>query len=128
MASNDLSETVLPMILTLRNQRVILDADLARVYGVTTKRLNEQVKRNHERFPDDFMFQLLQNEADTVSAMRSQFATASKRNVRHPPAAFTEHGAIMAATILNSPRAVEMSVTKEPRGHYGVAKKGKGAK
>jgi hypothetical protein len=97
-------------ILILRGHRVILDAELAALYGVTTKRLNEQVKRNAERFPVDFMFRL--SRAETEALNRSQFATGPQkhRDPRFPPYAFTEHGAIMAATILNSPRAVQMSV------------------
>ena len=96
------------MILVLRGQKVILDSDLAHVYGVPTKRLNEQVRRNKTRFPSDFMFQLSAVEIGIL--MRSQFATASKRNIRHMPYAFTEHGAIMAANVLNSRQAVKMSV------------------
>ena len=97
-------------ILVLHRQRVILDADLAALYGVTTKRLNEQVKRNAARFPEDFMFRLSAQETEALN--RSHFATGSQkhRDPRFPPFAFTEHGAIMAATILNSPRAVEMSL------------------
>src|ERR1700691_6032560 len=96
-------------ILFLRQLRVILDADLAKLYGVPVKRLNEQVKRNEERFPSDFMFRLSTKEH---SALRSQFATSNKSRGgrRYPPHAFTEHGAIMAATVLNSKRAVRMSV------------------
>ncbi|OGV77425.1 MAG: hypothetical protein A3K19_12555 [Lentisphaerae bacterium RIFOXYB12_FULL_65_16] len=107
-------------ILTLRGQKVILDTDLAQLYGVPTKALNQAVRRNREKFPTDFMFQLAAQEvadliSQTVTAcrpdMRSQIVTAStKRNVRFPPYAFTEHGAIMAATVLNSPRAVQMSI------------------
>jgi hypothetical protein len=97
----------------------MLDADLAAIYGVVTKRLNEQIKRNADRFPSDFMFQLTPEEFAALTSqsatrsergMRSQIATASKRNVRFLPYALTEHGAIMAATVLNSPRAVQMSV------------------
>jgi hypothetical protein len=97
-------------ILLLRGRRVVLDADLAELYGVTTKRLNEQVKRNSDRFPEDFLFRLSHAEVEALN--RSQFATGSQkhRDPRFPPFAFTEHGAIMAATILNSPRAVEMSL------------------
>jgi hypothetical protein len=97
-------------ILVLRGQRALLDAELAALYGVTTKRLNEQVKRNAERFPEDFMFRLTLSETESLN--RSQNATGSQkhRDPRFPPYAFTEHGAIMAATILNSPRAIEMSV------------------
>lgn len=96
-------------ILFIRGQRVMLDSDLAELYGVTVKRLNEQVKRNRDRFPDDFMFQLTAAEHE---ALRSQNATSNKGRGgrRYPPYAFTEHGAIMAATVLNSQRAVEMSV------------------
>lgn len=103
----------------VRGQRVMLDADVARVYGVSTKRLNEQVKRNSERFPDDFAFRLTAEEAtilrsqiatSSVNANRSQFVTGSYGGRRYLPYVFTEHGAIMAATVLNSPRAVAMSV------------------
>jgi len=95
------------MIHSFRGCRVMLDADLARVYGVPLKRLNEQVKRNHGRFPAHFAFRLT---ADEWEAMRSQIATASKRNLRFTPWAFTEHGAVMLATVLNSPLAVQASV------------------
>jgi hypothetical protein len=89
-------------ILILRRQRIILDADLAALYGVTTKRLKEQVKRNAERFPEDFMFRLIRAELEALN--RSQIVTASQkhRDPRFPPYGFTEHGAIMAATILTS--------------------------
>lgn len=96
-------------ILFLRHQRVILDSDLAELYGVPVKRLNEQVKRNEKRFPSDFMFQLTTKEHEVL---RSQFATSKvgSGGRRYPPYAFTEHGAIMAAAVLNSQRAVQMSV------------------
>jgi len=94
-------------ILLIRGRRVMLDADLAELYGVPTRALNQAVKRNTKRFPADFAFRLTLEEAET---MRSQSVTASKRNVRHAPYAFTEHGAIMAANVLNSRRAVEASV------------------
>jgi hypothetical protein len=104
-------EAITRTILVLRGHRVLLDAELAALYGVTTKRFNEQVRRNLERFPGDFMFQL---SAEEAAGLRSQFATskgpAGRGGRRYLPYAFTEHGAIMAATILNSPRAVEMSV------------------
>ncbi|MDE3036522.1 MAG: ORF6N domain-containing protein [Nitrospirota bacterium] len=116
-----------PLILVIRNQRVILDADLARLYGVTTKRFNEAFKRNRQRFPNDFAFQLTDAEFNNL---RSQFATSSLQHAEstgiHPrwsqivttshggrrscPWAFTEHGALMAANILRSERAVHMSV------------------
>ena len=117
------------LIHEVREQKIILDTDLAHIYGVTTKRLNEQVKRNRERFPADFTFQLTVKES---AALKSQFATSSSqateseegalnrsqiatgsqkhRDPRLRPYAFTEHGAIMAANVLNSARAVQMSV------------------
>src|SRR6185312_10884600 len=103
-------ERITRAILVLRGQRVILDRELATLYGVSTKRLNEQVKRNAERFPEDFLFRLSAVEVEALN--RSQIATGSQkhRDPRFPPYAFTEHGAIMAATVLNSRRAVEMSV------------------
>ncbi|MGQ0428726.1 MAG: ORF6N domain-containing protein, partial [Gammaproteobacteria bacterium] len=96
-------------ILDLRNQRVLLDADLVELYEVPTERLNQQVRRNRGRFPADFVFQLKINELDP-RRLHSASASHRFRNSRYPPLAFTEHGAIMAATVLNSPRAVEMSV------------------
>jgi len=104
-----LTKRVTSKIVVLRNQRVILDADLAELYGVPVKRLNEQAKRNPKRFPDDFLFRLTGAEYDTL---RSQNATSRSGHGgrRYLPNAFTEHGAIMAATVLNSKRAVEMSI------------------
>ena len=103
-------EDVSRAIVVLRGRKVLLDVELAALYGVTTKRLNEQVKRNAERFPEDFMFRLSRTETDALNG--SQLATGSQkhRDPRFPPYAFTEHGAIMAATTLNSRRAVEMSL------------------
>jgi hypothetical protein len=100
-------ERIESLILTIRGQRVMLDSDLAKIYGVTTKQLNQQFRRNLERFPSDFAFRLTNQE---LTQMRSQIVTASKRNIRHVPVAFTEHGALMLASILNSPIAVEASV------------------
>jgi phage regulator Rha-like protein len=96
-------------IFFLRRQKVILDTDLAQLYGVSVKRLNQQTKRNRERFPSDFMFRLTSKEQ---GSLRLQFATSKERRGgrRYLPYAFTEHGAIMAATVLNSERAVQMSV------------------
>jgi hypothetical protein len=96
-------------ILVLRNQKVILDADLAELYGVPVKRLNEQIKRNPKRFPPDFLFTLTRAEYQNL---RSQNATSSFNHGgrRYLPYAFTEHGAVMAATVLNSRRAIEMSI------------------
>jgi len=101
-------ERVERAILLVRGQKVILDADLAKLYGVATKRLNQQVKRNSDRFPEDFMFRLTQQEKDEVVAncnhlSRLKFSPAL-------PHAFTEHGAIMAASVLNTPRAIESSI------------------
>lgn len=107
MKSLATTEFVERKILLLRGQKVILDVDLAELYGVTTKAFNQAVKRNIDRFPKDFIFQLTADEALTI---RSQFVTASKRNVRYLPHAFTEHGIIMAASILNSQRAIDASV------------------
>jgi hypothetical protein len=104
-------ESVEGMIVPLRGQKVILDADLARIYGVPTKVLNQAVKRNLERFPPDFMFQLTQDEVDAWQRSRSQFVTLKRgSNIKYLPYAFTEHGALMVATVLNSPQAVQMSV------------------
>ncbi len=109
--SKNLPATIAPeeMIVRVRGHAVILDFDLAELYGVETKRLNEQVKRNLERFPEDFMFKLSAEEAKRIN-MRSQNATASKRNIRYQPYAFTEHGAVMAANVLKSKQAIQMSV------------------
>ena len=99
------------LIFNIRGHRVIVASDLAFVYGVSTKRLNEQVKRNRERFPEDFMFQLKKEEAQNWQRLRSQFATLKRgQHIKYLPYAFTEHGAIMAANVLNSPKAIEMSV------------------
>lgn len=112
-------ELVTHRIVVLRGQRVIVDADLAALYGVQTKRFNEAVKRNAEKFPGDFMFQLTAKEFE---ALRSQFATSNEDGTqttqtatgrggrRYAPRVFTEHGALMAATVLSSPRAVKVSV------------------
>jgi len=129
--NNEAAPEVRSAIRLIRKQRVVLDTDLARFYGVTTKRLNEAVKRNHSRFPEDFAFHLSDQEYASLRAMafdepsqatdaspacarplRSQIATSKERRGgrRYRPYAFTEHGAIMAATILKSKRAIEMSV------------------
>ena len=98
-------------IVTVREQRVILAADLAALYGVPTKALNQAVKRNADKFPADFMFLLTSTEAEELQRSRSQFVTLKQgQNIKYLPNAFTEHGAIMAANVLNSPRAAHMSV------------------
>ncbi len=96
-------------ILFLRHQRVILDVDIAELYGVPVRQLNQQMKRNRERFPSDFVFQLTAKEHEIL---RSQIVISKDLHGgrRYLPYAFTEHGAIMAATVLNSERAVQMSV------------------
>ena len=113
------------MIRTIRGVRVMLDRDLAKIYGVPTKAFNQAVKRNRQRFPEDFMFRLTQEEAKALQAPRSQTVTSSQRKdllrsqfvtsnqrggPRYLPYAFTEYGALMAANILNSTRAVQMSI------------------
>ncbi|HPA71209.1 MAG TPA: ORF6N domain-containing protein [Spirochaetota bacterium] len=95
-------------ILVIRGLRVMLDADLAELYNVPTKRLNEQVKRNMVRFPSDFVFRL--TAAEKVEVVANCDHLAGLKFSKTLPHAFTEHGAIMAACVLNSPRAVEMSV------------------
>lgn len=94
-------------ILLIRGQKVMLDADLAELYGVETKMLNRAVKRNSERFPEDFMFQLTAEEVDNL---RFQFGTSSWGGRRYLPYAFTEHGALMLGNVLKSAQAVEMSL------------------
>ena len=101
-------ERVESRILTLRGQKVMIDRDLAELYGVTTKRLREQIRRNSGRFPEDFLFQLSRAERDEVAAKCGNLT--SLKFSPSPPFAFTEHGAIMAASVLNSERAVAASV------------------
>jgi hypothetical protein len=91
----------------VRGQKIILDFDLAALYGVPTKRLNEQVRRNLDRFPSDFMFQVTENE---MEILRSQFATSSWGGRRVLPYAFTEHGVLMLSSVLNSERAIAVNI------------------
>ena len=100
---------ILRTIMVIRNEKVILDSDLAALYGVETRRLNEQVRRNIDKFPEDFMFQLTKEEFDNL---KSQIATSSSGwgGRRKPPLVFTEHGALQAANVLNSEQANKMSV------------------
>ena len=102
-------EAIAATILTIRDKRVILDSDLARLYGVSTGRFNEAVKRNLDRFPPDFMFQLTENEYE---GLISQFAISNQKRGgrRFLPYVFTEYGTVMAASVLNSEKAVEVSV------------------
>lgn len=94
-------------IYLIRRCRIMLDSDLAKMYGVTTKRLNEQVKRNLDRFPSDFMFLL---SAKEFEILKSQFATSRWGGRRKPPYVFTEYGALMLASVLNSPIAIRGSI------------------
>ena len=101
-------EIIQNRILIIRGQKVIIDVDLAEIYGVGTKVLNQAVSRNRDRFPEDFMFQLNKEE---FKILRSQIVTSSGwGGRRYPPYAFTEHGAVMAASVLNSPGAIAVSV------------------
>lgn len=103
-------EQIESRIFIIRGQKVMLDADLAELYGVEIRRLNEQVSRNSERFPEDFMFQLT---AEEYESLRSQFATLKSGRGQHRkymPYAFTEHGALMLGNVLKSGRAVEVSL------------------
>jgi len=104
------AERIEKAILLIRGQKVLLDRDLAELYEVSTKRLNEQVRRNLRRFPEDFMFQLSKDELEN---WRSQFATsnsAAKMGLRRAPYAFTEQGVAMLSTVLNSERAIEVNI------------------
>jgi hypothetical protein len=94
-------------IVEVRGAKVIIDSDLARLFGIATKRLNQAVKRNPGRFPAEFTFQLTMTE---FANLKSQSATSTWGGRRYPPYAFTEHGAMMASCVLNSPRAIDMSV------------------
>jgi hypothetical protein len=103
------AETIESRIYLIHGFKVIIDSDLAELYGVTTKRLNEQVRRNADRFPSDFMFRLSKSDFEHL---RSHFATSSLKHGgrRYLPYAFTEHGALMVASVLDTPRAVKVSI------------------
>jgi len=109
MATTFPTERIERSILLIRDHKVLLDVDLAALYGVPTKRLNEQVRRNRARFPEDFMFQLT---AEEVTSLRSQFATSNKGRGgrRYAPYAFTEQGVAMLSTVLNSERAILVNI------------------
>jgi len=101
-------EVIINKIYVIRDQKVMLDKDLAEIYNVETKRLKEQVRRNIDRFPDSFMFELT---AEEHSSLRSQIATLKRgRHSKYPPFVFTEHGILMLSSVLNSELAVKMSV------------------
>jgi len=102
-----LIQNIDPLIYTVRGQKVMLDVDLANIYGVETKVLNQAIRRNAERFPKDFMFQLDTNE---YANLRSQIVTSSWGGRRYKPFVFTEHGAVMLASVLRSKRAIKMSI------------------
>jgi len=103
------NETVLDKIYVIRNQKVLLDRDLAQLYGIETKRLKEAVKRNLSRFPEDFMFVLTEDE---LHNWRSQFASSKslKMGLRHPPMAFTEHGILMLSSVIHSELAISVNI------------------
>ncbi|WP_456377932.1 ORF6N domain-containing protein [Lutibacter sp.] len=100
-------EIISNKIYLIRGQKVMLDRDLAELYQVETRRLNEQVKRNRNRFPEDFMFELTKEE---FSVLKSQNATSSWGGVRKNPKAFTEHGVLMLSSVLNSERAIGVNI------------------
>jgi hypothetical protein len=100
-------DTVINKIYLIRNEKVMLDSDLAELYGVETKRLNEQVKRNIDRFPEDFMFRLTESE---FKNLKSQFATSSWGGHRKLPYAFTEHGVLMLSSVLKSDLAIKVNI------------------
>ena len=100
-------EIIATKILVIRGKRVMLDTDLAKLYGVTVKRLNEQVKRNRKRFPDDFAYQLTRQE---VINLKSHFATSSWGGVRKLPYVFTQEGIAMLSSVLNSERAIKVNI------------------
>jgi hypothetical protein len=113
VAKCDLEQTskIQQQIFVIRSHRVMLDSDLANLYGVTTKQLNQQLKRNLKRFPADFAFQLTLEEAKELLRSRSQFVTLNRgANIKHAPHVFTEHGALMLASVLNSKVAVQASI------------------
>ena len=100
-------ENITSLIYQTRGYKVMLDKDLAELYGVETKRLKEQVRRNIERFPEDFMFELSQDEHENL---RSQFATSSWGGTRYVPMAFTEHGVLMLSSVLKSDKAIQVNI------------------
>ena len=103
MANGITVEVIATKILLIRGKKVMLDKDLAKLYGVGTKRLNEQVRRNKARFPEDFMFQLTEEETDSL---RSQNATSNRGGRRYKPYVFTQEGVAMLSGVLNSVRAI----------------------
>ena len=100
-------EVIMDKIFMIRRQKVMIDMDLAELYGVNTKALKQQVRRNIERFPEDFMFELSKKELENL---RSQFVTSKWGGVRYPPMAFTEQGIAMLSSVLKSPRAIQVNI------------------
>ena len=104
-------ENIAPLVHMVRAERVLFDFDIARLYGVATRSLNQAVKRNRDRFPEDFMFQLTRQEAESLSASRSQTVILKRgQNIKYLPYAFTEQGVAMLSSVLRSPRAVEVNI------------------
>ncbi|MBM3250411.1 MAG: ORF6N domain-containing protein [Candidatus Omnitrophica bacterium] len=117
MANTAIVEVIATRILEIRGKKIMLDRDLAKLYGVRVKRLNEQVKRNIKRFPDDFMFQLSWEEVESLRPQaatlnsRSQFATLKQgQNIKYLPYVFTEQGIAMLSSVLNSERAIQVNI------------------
>ena len=110
-------EQITGRIYFIRGQRVMLDRDLSELYGVETKRLKEQVRRNIERFPDDFMFMLSKSE---ITSWRSQFATSNRDKIglRYSPMVFTEQGVAMLSSVLRSKSAIQVNIQKEEQARY----------
>lgn len=108
MDSNKPEENILQLIHKIRNQKVMVDSDLAEMYGVSTKRINEQVKRNADRFPKDFMFQLNEEEWKNL---KSQIATSRWGGRRTPPYVSTEQGVAMLSSVINSPQAIQVNIS-----------------
>lgn len=100
-------QEIVGRIYVINNQKVMLDFDLAKLYEIPTKRINEQVKRNIDRFPSDFMIQLTPKQWDDL---RSQIATANSEMRRNPPYTFTEHGVLMLSSVLNNPKAIQVNI------------------
>lgn len=112
-------DTIAPLVHSVRGEKVLFDSDLALLYGVSTKALNQAVKRNRKRFPEDFMFRLppadwerirSQDVTASTAAMRSQIVTSSRRKLEAPPYAFSEQGVAMLSSVLRSPRAIEVNI------------------
>lgn len=117
MSNTTVVEVIATRIIELRGKKVMLDRDLAKLYGVKIKRLNEQVKRNRKRFPDDFMFQVIKEEINSLRSQnvtlnsRSQFATLKQgQNIKYLPYVFTEQGVAMLSSVLNSEKAIQVNI------------------